>query len=145
MSRSSKDGIPVLHVTYPGKDIERDEAHLKLSEFAIGNFDSNREESCIFEGNLKNEFEVPVVASGCPGSSRFEVQLFSEHLETPMFMVENGTVIPLEIPSMENFNQTLAPPEDEEDKVENEISSERAENEIDTEDIDRNVPSSGMR
>ena len=71
LDQTGESGIPILHVTFPN-DAGRDEIVLKQSHLADGEFDPSREESCVFEGTLKKEPEVPVVATGCPGS-KFEV------------------------------------------------------------------------
>ena len=44
------------------------------SNFAEGEYDPANEDSCMFEGNLINEPEAHVIATGCPGS-RVEVYL----------------------------------------------------------------------
>ena len=83
--RSSDSGIPVLSVTFP-ENLDKDEIHLEQSNFAQGDYDAGNEESCMFEGKLKNEPDSHVVATGCPGS-RVEVLTFTiEFIDRPHSM-----------------------------------------------------------
>jgi hypothetical protein len=70
----SRSGVPLLKITFPNID-GHDVAHLSASRFLDSDFDRLNEKTCIFEGHLQNEPDVPVAATGCPGASRLEVLL----------------------------------------------------------------------
>ena len=73
LDRLADSGIPILNVAFPD-DLGKDVIHFTQSELAVGKYDPTNEESCIFEGYLRNERESYAVATGCPGS-RVEVSI----------------------------------------------------------------------
>ena len=100
----------------------------------MGNLDFEKLKSCLFEGEIGENRDIPIAVSGCPGSSRYEVQIFSAELNSPMYLVENGNVITLDIPSMDGFNHTLIPREEKKFKKSERFGYS-----------ERDVPSSGLR
>jgi hypothetical protein len=71
----SRSGIPLLKINFPeyGDD---DLVHLSVTSLLDStSFDRSNEATCIFEGFLEKEPDMPVAVTGCPGSSRVEVIL----------------------------------------------------------------------
>jgi hypothetical protein len=74
----SRSQIPLLKIDFPQRNY-RDVAHLRVSKFVQN---VTKDDSCIFEGNLEQEPNVPIAVFGCPGSTEFEVTVSKRDLKS---------------------------------------------------------------